>query len=256
MKNIRKIFLFLAIICTLITFYGCNDLSSNNKDKQIELTETEIIAKTKNHLISKFSNTKIYTDISLPNYYSVESKYDVYITWQSSDSKTINPTSGKVNRTLFNQDCTLTANILYKSNKDSIEFYLTIPANTYTDNTNGFPKKQLVEAKISYMEISQNLKIKLKIANNSKSSEVMYGITNMTFSIKYQGYKFLVKNLVYNNANPKQFILNPNCCIEIELPTISSSSLYTNYLIDSTYTCTISSLSYYNSRGSLTQVGF
>lgn len=186
-------------------------------------------------LTYKFSNTNIYTDISLPNHYEIESKYDVYITWGSSNYNIINPTSGQVNRTLQNQNCTLTANIFYKDSTDYMNFYLTIPANIYSDSSNGFPQKDTVEIKISYMELTDNLKIKIKIANNSKLSESIYGIDSMTFSIYCQGYLYLVKNLQYTNKNTRQFILNPGKCIEIELPELSKNSLTTKYLINSTY---------------------
>lgn len=199
-------------------------------------------------------NTKIYTDISLPNHYEIETKYDVYITWSSSNVDVINPTSGQVNRTLKDQSCTLTANILYKSLTDNINFYLTIPANVYSDSSNGFPQKNAVEIKVSYMELGDNLKIKIKVANNSKQSDNIYGIKSMTFSIYYQGYHYLVKNLKYTNENTKQFTLEPGKCIEIVLPVISKNFLLTNYLIDTSYYCKISSLSYYNLIENITHV--
>lgn len=254
MKNIIKFICFsICFISLTFSSVGCSVDNPPNDNKQIELTSTEVIAEAKNKLVNKFSNTTIYTDITLPTYYLIEDKYNVYISWESSNNSIINPISGNINRTLSLQTCTLTATLLYKELTDSKSFELSIPANIYEDTTNTFPKKDSVEIKVSYMSINDTLKLKIKLANNN-NSKIIYGVKSITFSIRYSGYKYLVKGITYTNTSTKQFSLQSGKCIEIEMPEISKNSLLTDYLIDTSYYCEISSLSYYNYNGSVTHV--
>ena len=252
MKKIVRCLCAIILLLTTMFSFGCS--SGNSDNNEVFLTKEEVIANVKVKLTNKFSNTNIYTNISLPTYYLIEEKYDTYISWESSNNNIINATSGFVNRTLSNQTCTLTATILHKDFEDQISFSLSVPANVYQDSTNSFPKKRELEIKISYIAISSNLKIKIKLANNSKNSEIVYGINSVTFSIYYYSHRYLVKDVKYTNTNKKQFTLESGKCVEIEIPALSKNGLYTNYLLNTNYYCEISDLIYYNYTGGLTHV--
>ena len=236
----------MFLFAILLPLSAC---SNKSLTPDIELTSEEVVAETKIYINTKFKNTTIYTDISLPQKYTVADKYTSYINWSSSNNSVINSTSGKVTRTLNDQTCSLTARITYKESFDSLSIYFDIPANIYEDSTKTFPKKDSIEFKVSYMSMDDTLKIKLYVANNNKS-EVVYGINSVTLSI-HNNSGYLIKNMKYTNSKKHQFTLSPGYCVEIELPEIALSNTYTKYLTNSKYYVSASSISYYTANGSI-----
>ena len=247
----------LIILCIPGVFVLSACAESNNYPEQMrELTEIEVIAQAKNKLINKFSTTNIYTDISLPSHYEIESKYNVYIVWNSSDNNVINKTSGKVTRTLSNQVCTLMATLTYKTITDSIDFQLVVPANIYEDTTNGFSLSKLLEIKPSYLAIKDDLQIKIKLVNNTKDDSIIItGIKSMTISIYNNKGQYLFKNFTYNSNNKEQYKLTNGKCIELPLPAISINSLSMKYLTSGKYYCEYKDLKLYTTNNRIITVG-
>ena len=254
-KVLKRLSLIVILMFCSCFMFACDD--APKEEAEIELTGEEVISEAKNKVINQFQNTKIYTDISLPTYYNIKNKYNAYISWTSSNNNIINATSGRINRTLTDQTCQLTAQVRYKDLYDSINLYLQIPANIYRDDTNGFPLKDSVEIKPCYISINKNVvKIKIKLANNM-SGEI-HGINDMTYSIWYNDpYKTVfASNLKYTNSNKNQFTLSKGNCIEIELPDLDLSVLNKKYLKDVKYYISISDFAYYNSQGTLSYIFF
>lgn len=66
----------------------------------------------------------------------------------------------------------LTATLTYKNESDEINVYLTVHSNAYVADTIIFPLKSSIEIKVSYLKITDVLKSKIRIADNSEWNDI------------------------------------------------------------------------------------
>lgn len=103
---------------------------------------------------------------------TIKSEFIVYVSLRSSYNDVINVIARQVNRNLNDRNCVLTATLTYKNESDEINVYLTVHSNAYVADTIIFPLKSSIEIKVSYLKITDVLKSKIRIADNSEWNDI------------------------------------------------------------------------------------
>lgn len=236
MTKVKSLIIATCLIFTIIfLFSGCSYKDKLEDIMGDTLTQEEVVAETKSYLSTKFSSEYVYEKLSLPNKYTVNDKYDSYITWISSNNSIINSTSGNVYRTLNNQNCNLTANITYKDCSESITFYLIIPANKYERTIPSFnpDSSSQFQFQVAYMAYNTNgtVTIDLYFYNNYAKEKTVYAITSAYISIYKNsstvigGNDYFLKEYHYTNSKSKQFTCTYHNYVKISLGTLSANQV-------------------------------